>query len=219
MNHKRQKLKWAVIVVAVAAIIIGPFIVFGEQIESWTVAFIDSAQERPLTSAVVLGGLLAGDILFPVPSSIVSTACGVVHGFAGGLLVSLAGMTASCVVGYAMAKWMGRPVVRRFAGEQELNRLHSMEEKYGDWIIIVARPIPVLAEASVLFMGLGEMSFARFAFISTIANLAVSSVYAAAGAWSAGIHSFFPALAASILLPWVLMKFSPKQGMADETDN
>lgn len=219
MNHKRQKLRWAVIGAVVAIAIIGPFIVFGEQIEAWTETFLESARMRPWTSAMVLGGLLGSDILFPVPSSIVSTACGVVHGFMGGALISMLGMTFSCLAGYAIAKWMGRPLVSRFVGDRELDRLHGMEEKYGDWIIVVARPVPVLAEASVLFLGLSAMSFARFAVLSTLSNLAISIVYAAAGAWAAGIHSFFPALAASILLPWVLMRLSPKRGTEDETDN
>lgn len=219
MNHKRQKLRWAVIGAVVAIAIIGPFIVFGEQIEAWTETFLESARTRPWTSAMVLGGLLGSDIFLPIPSSIVSTACGVVHGFAGGMIVSALGMTFSCLTGYAIAKWMGRPLVSRFVGEKELTRLHDMEGKYGDWIIVIARPIPVLAEASVLFLGLGAMPFVRFAVLSTVSNLAISIVYAAAGAWAAGIHSFFPALAASILLPWLLMRLSPKRGTWNETDN
>jgi uncharacterized membrane protein YdjX (TVP38/TMEM64 family) len=217
MEHKRQKIRWAIIGTAVTVFIIGPFLVFGGQMEAWLMAFVYSARAHPGTSAFVLGGLLAGDIFLPVPSSIVSTTCGVVHGFIGGALVSALGMTVSCVAGYYAAKAMGRPLVARFVGARELSRLHQLEERYGDWIIIVARPIPVLAEASILFLGLGAMSFTRFIVLVTVSNLGISLVYAAAGAWSAGIQSFLPALAASIVLPWIVIKLG-SVGRTPETE-
>lgn len=217
MEHKRQNLRWTVIGAAVAVFIIGPFLFFGGAIEAWVVAFMDTARARPGISAAVLGGLLVGDVFLPVPSSIVSTTCGVVHGFIGGALVSALGMTVSCVLGYYVAKAMGRPLVARFVGARELSRLHQLEERYGDWVIIVARPIPVLAEASILFLGLGAMSFMRFIILVTLSNVGISLVYAAAGAWSAGIRSFVPALAASIVLPWVLIKLG-SIGRTSETE-
>lgn len=188
-----------------------PFALFGSAIESWTADVITSAHRRPAASALVLGGLLAGDILLPVPSSIVSTACGLLHGFAGGTAVSLTGMSLSCLGGFWLARRLGRPFVTRLVGAHELRRLDAWNRRFGDWTLILARPVPVLAEASVLVVGMGPVTPSRFLLLTTLSNAGISAVYAAVGAWSASVQSFLPALAASLLLPWLVMKLAGRR--------
>ena len=65
-----------------------------------------------------------------------------------------------------------------------------MRHRFGEWVIVVSRPIPVLAEASVLFAGLSGMPASRFLLLSTLSNLGISAVYAAVGAFSASTNSF-----------------------------
>ncbi len=71
--------------------------------------------------------------------------------------------------------------------------------------MVAAQPIPVLAEASVLFAGMSRMPLNRFIMLSTLSNLAISAVYAGIGAMSATVNSFLPAMAGSILVPWLVM--------------
>ena len=59
----------------------------------------------------------------------------------------------------------------------------------------------ILAEAAVLFAGMGKMPFTRFILLSTLANLGVSAAYAAIGAFAAGVNSFLLAFAGAMLLP------------------
>jgi uncharacterized membrane protein YdjX (TVP38/TMEM64 family) len=188
------------------ALILVPFALYGDAIEAWTEAFVDRGRAAPLRAALVLGGLLAGDILLPVPSSLVSTACGLLLGAVTGTLVSLTGMTVSCIVGFWLARLLGRPFVSRFSGTDDLTRMESLNRRYGVWALIIARPIPVLAEASVLVIGLGAMPFPRFLLLTSLSNLGVSLVYGVAGAMSGDMGSMLPALGASILLPWLLMR-------------
>jgi uncharacterized membrane protein YdjX (TVP38/TMEM64 family) len=211
MNQSQQQGKrqgfgrWLVVgVLALAAILI-PFAAFGRSINAWTDAFLLTAAGHPAVTSVVLGGLLASDIFLPVPSSIVSTACGWTLGAGRGTIVSLAGMTVSCIAGFAMGRVLGAGAVARFVGGAEMARVAGLNRRYGDWIVILARPVPVLAEASVLFAGLGAMTWRRFLALSTLSNLGVSAVYAGVGATSGRANTFLPALAASILLPWVVM--------------
>lgn len=205
MKYKKEQRKWLIIGVVVLALILIPFGLFGEVIESWTQQFLSAAKERPFLVAMVLGGLLASDILLPVPSSIVSTACGLLLGFGIGTAVSVGGMMVSCAVGYALADTMGKAVVGRFVGPSELARLQHLNARFGSWIVIICRPVPVLAEASVLFLGMGGMPRIRFFTLCALSNLGISVVYAAMGAWSASVHSFFIAVGASILVPWAFM--------------
>lgn len=198
----------------ILALILIPFMLFGEQIEVWTEHFIETSAEHATQIALVLGLLLGGDILLPVPSSLVSTAAGFVLGFGRGLLTSWAGMTASCLLGYTLAARLGRPVAARLVGERELERLAALQQRFGDWVLLIARPVPVLAEASVMFAGLSRVSFARFAVLTTLSNLGISAVYAAVGAFSSNANSFLLAFFGAILAPglamWLMNRAAPQ---------
>jgi uncharacterized membrane protein YdjX (TVP38/TMEM64 family) len=197
--------RWVLLSTGVLAIILVPFFLFGEQIETWTESFLESASHQSNWVALVLGSLLATDILVPVPSSLTSTAAGFFLGLAGGTATSLAGMTVSCVVGYWLGARFGRPVANRLVGEQELARLEKLRQRFGDWVIVVTRAVPVLAEASALFAGISGMPMRQFLLLSTLSNLGISAVYAAVGTFSATVNSFLFAFGGSILVPLVAM--------------
>ena len=197
--------RWVLLCTGVLALILVPFFLFGAQIETWTESFLRSASDQSTWVALVLGSLLATDILVPVPSSLVSTAAGFFLGLAGGMVASLAGMTISCVMGYWLGARFGRPMANRLVGEQELARLEKLSQRFGDWVIVVTRPVPVLAEASALFAGISGMPMHQFLLLSTLSNLGVSAVYAAVGAFSATANSFLLAFGGSILVPLVAM--------------
>lgn len=187
------------------ALIIVPFMIWGAKVDAWTESFLEEAGSRPFLVAGVLGGLLGSDILFPVPSSIVSTGCGMLLGFAVGTLTSLAGMTLSCLFGFWLGASGGRSMANKLVGGPELSRFEDMSRKYGAWAIVIARPVPVLAEVSVLFAGMGGMPFRKFMLITTLSNLGVSMVYAVIGAYSASVNSFLMAFLAGISVPGIAM--------------
>lgn len=205
MERKKSVWRWVILVVIVLAVILVPFMLFGEQIEAWTEQFIQGANDRPLLTGAVLSLMLSSDILAPIPSSMVSTAAGFVLGFVPGMLASLLGMTVSCVIGFVIGRRWGRPAALRFVGEQDLQGLENLSERFGDWAIVIARPVPVLAEASILFAGISHMPWPRFLLMTALSNLGVSAVYAAVGAFSANVNSFLLAFGGAILIPWIAM--------------
>jgi uncharacterized membrane protein YdjX (TVP38/TMEM64 family) len=200
-ESRSRRSSWLLVVAAVLAVILVPFAIWGGAIENWTAGFIDGARSRPVIAAAVLGGLLAADILLPVPSSVVSTACGMLLGFLPGLFVSVAGMMVSSFAGYAIGRWGGRGLLARFVGGDDVARFDEWNRKFGDWAVVACRPVPVLAEASVLMAGAARMPVGRYAAMVSLSNLAVSAVYAAAGAWSASLNSFLLAFGLSIAVP------------------
>ena len=199
----RNAYRWLLMCIAILAVILIPFFLFGDRIETWTDSFLRAASDQSVLVAIVLGLLLASDILLPVPSSMVSTAAGFFLGFMGGMITSLIGMTVSCIAGFWLGVKFGRPIACRLVGINELKRLEELSHRFGDWVIVVSRPIPVLAEASVLFAGISGMPAYRFLLLSTLSNLGISAVYAAVGAFSATTNSFLLAFAGSILAPLV----------------
>lgn len=220
---------------AIVILLLIPFVLFGDSLENWTNNFLQSlktggsqnlgfwnlengvfqgfgaqngvlqATPTSLIAGTVIGFLLSIDIVTPIPSSIVSTAGGYFLGFIGGTLISLTGMTISCLIGYWIGVKFGRPAALRFVDTKEISRFESLQKKYGDWIIIISRSVPLLAETSVLFAGIGRMKFSRFISMVTISNLGISMVYAAVGAYSAHINSFLLAFAAAIIFPGVMI--------------
>jgi len=195
------KHRWLLLGIIILAFILIPFFLFGDLINTWTRDFLASASKNSPLVSVVLGLLLASDIFLPIPSSIVSTAAGLFLGFTIGTMTSLVGMTISCIAGFWLGLRFGRPLASRMVGTAELEKLQDLSLQVGDWVIVVVRPVPVLAEASVFFAGMSGMPAYRFLLLTTLSNLGISAVYAAIGALSATLNSFLLAVAASILVP------------------
>jgi uncharacterized membrane protein YdjX (TVP38/TMEM64 family) len=202
---KHSAVKWVLLVAILLAIVLIPFFLAGSAIESWTKEFIDTAAAHPWLYAAVLGGLLASDILLPIPSSIVSSACGLILGATMGTAVSLLGMTVSCILGYWLARGCGRTLAVRLVSSDDLDRFQSVHARFEDWAVVFSRPIPVLAEVSVLFAGLSRMPAPRFFLLSTLANLGISLGYALVGAYASNANAFFVAFAGAMVLPGLAM--------------
>ena len=197
--------RWAVLAGAVLALVLVPFLLFGARMEAWIAAFLHTGAERPLAVAAVVILLLAGDVILPVPSSLVGTAAGFFLGFVGGTLAVLVGMTLGSLIGYALGKGSGRALARHVLGEAETARLRALWARLGDWAVVVARPVPVLAEASSVFAGIGGMPAGRFLALSTLSNLGIAAAYAAVGRFSARADSFLLAFAGAVLLPGAVL--------------
>ncbi len=196
--------RWSLLSAALLAAIVVPFFLYEEPITCWTQEFIERQDSRWVVGGA-LGGLLATDLLLPIPSSLVSIAAGYVLGFWKGSAVIWIGMTAACLIGYLLGATAGREVTRRFVGEKELQRASHAQTRFGDWVVVVFRAVPVLAEASVLFAGVARMPFARFVLLATLSNLGISLAYSAVGAYALEVESFLLALGGAIALPGVAM--------------
>lgn len=185
----------------VAAVILVPFFLWEERILALAGGFLASGAARPAL-AFGIAGLLASDLLLPVPSSIASTAAGALLGFWGGLAASFAGMSAGCLFGYWLGTWLP---AERFLTAEDSKRLERGQARYGDLMLVLFRAVPVLAEASVFFAGLSRRPFRRFALLTALSNLGISAVYAAAGAFSAQRETFLLAFLGAVAVPGLAM--------------
>lgn len=199
------------LLLAVVLAVIVPFLVCGGAVEAWTGRLIAEAEARPFHVAVFLTLLLASDIVVPVPSSLVSTACGMTLGFAGGTAASFAGMTLTAVAGYFMGRFASAPA-EQLIGRGEVALLRRFQERYGLMFLLAMRPVPVLAEASVVLSGLTRQPLRRVLAVTAAGNLAVSAVYAAVGAWGRLSDSFVPAFGVSVALSGVVMAWARRGG-------
>ncbi|MEZ5395648.1 MAG: VTT domain-containing protein [Bryobacterales bacterium] len=137
--------RWVLLSALALAMILVPFFLYEDAGTAWAQSFA-SGERGPTVAAAAIGGLLAADIVLPVPSSLVATASGYLLGLGLGAAVTWAGMTAGALLGYALGCRPARSFTRRFVGEDELQRAAEAHRRWGDWAIIVCRSVPVLAE-------------------------------------------------------------------------
>ena len=199
-------MRWAILWIVLVAIVLVPFFLFEEQFNA-IAERIARGEASSWVAGVVIGALLALDVFLPVPSSIVSTAAGVLLGLWIGAAVVWIGMMAGCVVGY----WVGArsaPMARRLVGAEGLGRAAKVAERYGVWALVLCRPIPVLAEATVVFAGLVRAPLARFVQLTAWSNLGIAAGYSAIGALSMRVESFLLAFIGAIAVPAVALLVS-----------
>lgn len=180
LNTRTNLLRWLLLIAVVLAVPILPFLVFGESTESQIEGWLDRSLSPRIAVALVVG-LLAADIFLPVPSSVVSTFAGKMLGFWVGTAASWCGMTLGVVAVFWLVRVFGRPLAERLSSRQELARMDALAARYGVFILVLARPIPVLAEASVLLMGTMRLGWRRFLIATGLSNLGIAAVYAALG--------------------------------------
>jgi uncharacterized membrane protein YdjX (TVP38/TMEM64 family) len=195
----RGLLKPIFLIALVLAIPLVPFALFGPSLESRIESEIRAAMS-PATVGLMVVGLLAVDLFLPVPSSVVSTVSGRVLGFGLGTAASWLGMTLGAVLAFVLARLFGRPLTLRFSGAEALERIDRLSGRYGPLVLVLARPVPILAEASVLFLGTTRLAWPRFLAPIGLSNLGIAAIYAALGE----IVQLPIALAASIALPLAL---------------
>ena len=194
-------MRWAVVWVVLIGVVLIPFFLFESEFNAFA-ARMTATGTAAWLAGVSIFGLLALDVVLPVPSSIVSTAAGVLLGFWTGAAIVFAGMMVACLAGYALgARAAG--AARRFVGEDGLRRADALMRRYGDYTIVLCRPVPVLAEASVIFAGLVGAPLGRFVVLSALSNLGIALGYAAFGAFSMRIDSFLAAFLGALILPGV----------------
>lgn len=211
-DEQRIRFPWrtAIVVGVVALAIILPFVFAGAQVDAWVRKVIAQAEQNRVLAGCLLAGLLATDILMPVPSSLVSTACGMALGFWGGTLASFAGMSVTTAVGYLMGRYAAAPV-GRLIGAAEFAMLERFHRRHGIWLLLALRPVPVLAETSVVFSGVARLPVTQVAAVTMIGNVTVSAVYAAIGVWGACSDSFVPAFLVAMVLSGVMMAVMRKR--------
>ncbi len=193
-----------ILALMVLALILIPFFLWDSSLSGWADQLMRSTRSRLMVSGAV-AGLLAADLFLPIPSSVVSTAAGALLGFPLGVASSFAGMSFGCLLGYLAGARAG---AARFLNPNEISRLEAASKRHGDWLLILFRAVPVLAEASVLFAGLSRMPFPRFLLLTSLSNLAICSVYSATGALAAKAEMFLAAFAGSVALPALAMWLS-----------
>jgi uncharacterized membrane protein YdjX (TVP38/TMEM64 family) len=192
-------MRWTVLWVLVVALVLVPFLLFEDWFNALALQIASGTTPRRAAAALA-GGLLMFDVFLPVPSSLVSAAAGLVLGFWPATALIWTSMTLGCLLGYGFGR-SAAGAARRFVGEPGLARATRLATEYGNYAIAICRPVPVLAEASIIVAGLVGAPLTRFLPVVLWSNLGIAVVYAAIGAFAMRVQSFLLAFLGAILVP------------------
>lgn len=202
-RRRRQLAKAALVLTLVLAAPIVPAFACGEFFGDWADAWRANPPAK-LTAAGLIAGVLALDILLPVPSAPLNTLAGALLGFVPATLVCWAGMTLGSALAFGAARLWGPAFVSRLMDLDDLAELRKTTGSGIAWLLLASRPAPVLAEATVLLAGLIGAPARPCLGAIAAGNLIVAVVYAAAGHWASFGPWLTPTLAASALAPLLL---------------
>lgn len=197
-----------------ALVIILPFLLWGETAEAWVDRFLSNPSSLWLLAAAIFL-LLASDIALPIPSSVVATASGAFLGIGLGTLVSAGGMTAGVLAGLLIGRQYGQSACRAFVGAKEYDRLEHYVRSHGMLILVLMRPVPVLAEASVISAASLGVEMKSAISYTTLANLGLAFAYACLGAWAADRGTFILVFLTSLLPPAIFFLGTRLAGARD----
>ncbi len=162
---------------ATCAALLVPFVMFGPTVDRWFASFEDRSSATWLVASIVVA-LLAVDIVAPVPSSLVAAFAGVTFGAWVGSLLVFAGLGISCGLGYLFASSARAGMQRHRWGASALRSAAAVRGRHRAFAIVAARPIPLLAEATVVAAALTPMRRATFVGSCCAGNLVAAMMFA-----------------------------------------
>lgn len=128
--------------------------------------------------AALLGvALLVADVALPVPSSLVMVAHGALFGVVAGAVLNLVGRTGSALAGVLLGRGL-----RRSRDGEDGGRGARLVERWGLAAVILTRPVPVLAESTVVAAGALGLPVPAVVAAAALGAVPEAVVYALAGA-------------------------------------
>jgi membrane protein DedA with SNARE-associated domain len=156
-------------------------------------ALADLARDAVTTAGYpgLFAAMVAENLFPPIPSELVLPLAGfeAFEGnmvFAWAVLAATAGSLAGALILYVIGLYGGRPVVFRYGrilrvGPADLDRAERWFERWGTWVVLVARVIPIARSLVSIPAGLARMPLGRFIALTTIGSLAWNLILVGAG--------------------------------------
>lgn len=214
----RRAVKYGIFATILLAIIIVPFVLFGTSLEDWTFGLMDAERSAPFI-ALVGTLLLAADVVLPVPSTVIAAGLGAMLGAPLGIAATALGLTIGCAIGYTLGRWLGHDFAERELGKADFAYLSGLLARYGLPLLALARPVPVLAEASVIAAGVLGLKASTVLLVTGLANIGFATVYAGLGATAEGLTGFLLAFALSLAIPGIALLVANRIRKAHDAAN
>ena len=180
----KNSVKLALFLAFVMALVIVPFLIWGERLESSVQPWLEAREHQTGLLTLIAIVLLASDSVAPVPATIVIMFLAWKAGWVAGIVGGTIGMS----LGVLVAGWIGRDAVGRlapkFLPESELIRIRDSLQRRLVLTLACLRSVPVLAETSVIVAAATGVPLRRVFRATLLPNLIVATIYSVAAASS-----------------------------------
>ncbi|MEX2171638.1 MAG: VTT domain-containing protein [Pirellulales bacterium] len=199
--------QWVRLVAVVAFLLAVPLLVAAAwgQLLADDIARWGASPPPDAVLSVVVIGVLAADLLLPVPSGPVMTLAGAQLGTLPAVGITWLGLMLGSTIGFALGRYGGRPMLTRFVSRRDLTDLDAAGSRHGLWVLLVTRPMPILAEASVIVAGMTRTPWWPFLAVVAAGNLICSLIFCTLGDFAAANEWITMALFLSVVVPVLLL--------------
>ena len=194
------------------ALISIPFVVAGKEVELWSLALLSWAS-APAAIVVVVVALLVLDIVLPIPSSLVCIAAFALLDPAVAAMAVCLGLTLSYFLGHLLGAALTNTARDRIFTGQEFQRLVGLRLSHRMGAIVLSRPLPVLAEATAVYLGAVGTPLLPATLVAMLSNLGLAVMYWWISRTAQSQESLWLALLATMTLPavfWATSKLARK---------
>ncbi len=200
-TNRTVRLLLALAAGAVAVPVI-PWMLWGARLDHAVADWLDPLPPPAVLAAAEIG-VLAADIILPVPSSLVATLGGASLGVAVGTLCGSVGLTIGSLAGWLLGRIAGR---RSFEAldARERAAVAARRRTLGPLLVVVSRPLPILAEAVALMAGAAGMTWPTFLPAAAPANCVSALAWSLAGACGRNADSLQWVALAAVAVPAVI---------------
>ena len=156
-------------------------------------AISDLARDAVTTAGYpgLFAAMVAENLFPPIPSELVLPLAGFESYdgemvFVWAVLAATAGSLVGALILYAIGLYGGRPVVFRYGrilrvGPADLDRAERWFDRWGTWVVLGARVIPIARSLVSIPAGLTRMPLGRFIALTAIGSLAWNLILVGAG--------------------------------------
>lgn len=158
---------------------------------------LDSLTEFARRAVITLGypgiliAMVAENLFPPIPSEIVLPLAGfeVYQGnltFALTVLAATLGSLIGALILYAVGRYGGRPAVDRWGrvlrvSNADVDRAERWFDRWGDWVVLLSRMIPLVRSVVSIPAGILEMSLIRFIALTALGSMLWNVLLVGAG--------------------------------------
>lgn len=140
--------------------------------------------------AALFFALWLGIIGMPIPDEVIVMTGGAVT--AGGVLLPLPaflltylGVASGLSIGYVLGRWLGTPMLERLKRKKKMDKYidfsQKLVQKYGSFALCISYFFPVVRHVMPYVVGLGKMSFRRYALFSYTTGFVWTMLFFAIG--------------------------------------
>ena len=192
-----------------ALLVIIPFLIWGDGIEHALTTLSPAEWTHRFGAWAWVAGmlLLTADLILPIPATAVMTALGILYGPLLGGLLAAGGSFLAGGIGYVLCRAFGRPAAVKILGSEDLQQGEQIFARFGGWLVVFSRWLPVFPEVIACLAGLARMP--SKAFFAALACGSIPFGFAFAALGHAGVDKPLLAIGLSALVPpviWVVVQ-------------